>query len=480
MRNRVLNTDGRTLPNCSHTLSQVYTNATFPPVKSEGVIDTSLLEFHETISDMQDEVSQPPPEVYVDPVSGKWRRYRRSRSPIVEIGGHTEGLLRSQLKPVHRCVHSKINIKLLTDLTVALESHDFAGNFLFDRYTTNTYSKCDGGQIIHLLSPSDINDTLQGSSVRYVAGEYLHHDWFALMASFNESCDQFIHSSTLIGESIIENAIFVDAFKLVVNPTSAIRTLVKLGQRFKRHRKMNLGQMSQKLMKGSANANLFYQFGVKPAIDDIIDAFHAHKRVSERLKILKSSAGRYIPIRVKDELFSSHSNEHPATDDTLDFQWTMRHKRSIAYVGAWGRVRSDLSFEDTWSAYLQYFGINKMVGLAWELLPFSFVIDWFTNTQERINYYTRFRTGGPFEDICNIWSSVKQEELTELNLVPGRVPFMANTYITTPSSHMPLLERTASYYTRIPSIPETSGVFNFDALGLFHTITSGSLIIQRL
>lgn len=242
---------------------------------------------------------------------------------------------------------------------------------------------------------------------------------------------------------------------------------------------MNLGQMSQKLMKGSANANLFYQFGIKPAISDIRDAFHAHERVSQRLKILRSNAGRYIPIRVKDELFSSHSNELPATDDTLDFQWTMRHKRSIAHAGAWGRVRSDLQFSDTWSAYLQYFGINKMVGLVWELIPFSFVVDWFTNTQERINYYTRDRTGGPFEDICNVYSSVKQEELLELNLVPGRFPAMANTYITVPSSHMPIVERLSTYYTRIPSIPDTSGVFDFSALGLFHALTSGSLIIQR-
>jgi hypothetical protein len=479
MRNRVLNTQSRLLPTCGHAYSQVYRNATFPPIQSEGVASFVDQEYTKTIGNISDELSNPPPEVYVDPISGRWRRYRRSRSPIVEIGGHQEGLMRSQLKPVHRCVHSKIDYKLLTGLTFALESHDFAGNYLYDRDTTNTYSNCDGGQVISLLSAASINDTLTGSNIRFTAGDYLNHDWFAIMSSFNESCDQFIHSSTLIGESIIENAIFVDAFKLVINPTSAIKTLIKLGQRFKRHRKMNLGQMSQKLMKGSANANLFYQFGIKPAISDIRDAFHAHERVSQRLKILRSNAGRYIPIRVKDELFSSHSNELPATDDTLDFQWTMRHKRSIAHAGAWGRVRSDLQFSDTWSAYLQYFGINKMVGLVWELIPFSFVVDWFTNTQERINYYTRDRTGGPFEDICNVYSSVKQEELLELNLVPGRFPAMANTYITVPSSHMPIVERLSTYYTRIPSIPDTSGVFDFSALGLFHALTSGSLIIQR-
>lgn len=422
-----------------------------------------------------------PLEVYVDPVTGKWRRFRRNRAPAVEVGATGfGGLMRSQLKPVHRCEHTKSTIKILKGLTVETQSHDFAGNPIHDRYTTRTHGNIDGGQLLATFGVASPDFLIENSDIRYTAGDYVGHDWFALAAGFDEACSQFIHSSNLIGESIIENSIFVDTFKIVLNPTNAIRALIKLGTRFKRHRKMNLGQMSKKLLKGSANANLFYQFGIKPAISDIQDVLSAHKRVSERLKLLRSNAGRYVPIRVKDELFSSHSNELLETDDTYDFLWTMRHKKSVAHIGGWGRVRSDLQFTDTWSAYLQYFGINKMAGLAWELIPFSFVVDWFTNAQERINYYTRDRTGGPFEELCNIWSSTKQETVTELNLVPGRVPWLgSNTNIITPSSGTPFLEKKETYYTRSPFIPETSGVLDFSALGLFHAITSGSLILQR-
>lgn len=482
MRNRSSTTESRCNSNYKMVLQQDYVNNTFPQFRLDTMYDTSSLEYTSSYSSINDEVMGPPAEVYVDPVTGRWRRYRRHRAPIVEIGAAgVSGLMRSQLKPVHRCEHTKDVIKVLKDPFVVTQSHDFAGNPIYDRYTTRTYNFLDGGQLLSTFGyGSSIDDTLINSGVRYTAGDFIGHDWFALASSFDEACSQFIHSSTLIGESIIENAIFVDAFKAVINPTSAIRSLIKLGQRFRRHRKMNLGQMSKKLLKGSANANLFYQFGIKPAISDIQDAFYAHKRVSERLQLLRTNAGRYIPIRVKDETFSSHSNEPLETDDRYDLLWTMRFKKSTAYIGAWGRVRSDLQFNDTWSAYLQYFGINKIAGLAWELIPFSFVVDWFTNTQERINYYTRDRTGGPFEELCNTWSSTKQESLLELNLVPGRVQWLGgNTNIIEPSSSKVVAERRQSYYARSPAIPETSGVLDFSALGLFHAITSGSLILQR-
>lgn len=480
MRNRLLTTESHCGPNYLEILEQIYVNGTFPPYRLDQMSDTSSVTYTHKVSDISDESMVSLPEVYVDPITGRWRRYKRHRAPPIEVGATGEGgLMRSQLKPVHRCVHYKDEIKVLKDLTVVAQSHDFAGNSVHDRFTTRTYNNLDGIQVLHRFGVGSPDYIIQNSQVRYTAGDYLGHDWFALTASFDEACSQFIHSSTLIGESIIQNSIFVDAFKLVLNPTNAIRSFIKLGSRFKRNRKMNLGQMSKKLMKGSANANLFYQFGVKPAIDDIKDVFLAHKRVSERLRLLRSNAGRYVPIRVKDEIFSSHSNELLEADDTLQFEWTMRHKRSIAHIGGWGRVRSDLQFTDTWSAYLQYFGINKIAGLAWELIPFSFVVDWFTNAQERINYYTRDRTGGPFEELCNIWSSVKQESLTELNLLPGRVPSLANTFIVDPSSPRAILERVVSQYTRNPFIPETSGVLDFSALGLFHAITSGSLILQQ-
>lgn len=443
------------------------------------VVDTSGEQFTKMQSAISDTVMGVPENVYVDPTTGKWRRIRRHRPPTVEVGGPGGGLMHSQLKPVLPCEHQKTIIRPYSDLLVAYESHAFAGDPVYDKYDTRTYSNMNGLQVLKAFGYADVDAVINSSPHSYTESPYLNHDWFALADSFSESCDQFLHSSSLVGESILQPGIFIDALKLVINPTSAIGTFIKYAKRLKKYRKLSLGQASKQLLKGSANANLTYQFGVKPAISEIRSALDAHKRVSSRLAVLRSNAGRYIPIRVKDELHSSFDNEQLETDDAYNFQWSLREKFSLATVGGWGRVRSDLQFTDTWNAYLQYFGINKMAGLVWELIPLSFVVDWFTNTQERINYYTRMNTTGPFEEICNLWSSVKQSTTSDLNLVPGRVPWFSGASITDPSSALPLLEKVETNYTRQTFIPESSGVLDFSAIGLFHAITSGSLILQK-
>lgn len=452
-----------------------YRNGTFPDFKLEKTTETKL-SFPGDTSYISDEITGRP-EVFVDPKTGRWKRFRY-RKPTVEVGNR-HSLIESQLKPVHRCIHSKVKYGLFKDLTLTTTSRDFAGNYLYDRDVSNTYSNIDGGQIVELLSPLSIRDTLDNASQSFEAGGYINHDWFALADKFNEVSDQFIGDKVGLGETLYESEIFLEAFKIMLNPTNAVRSLIKIGTRLRRHRSMNLGELSKKLLKGSANANLYYQFGIKPAIRDITETLKAHESVSDRLDRFRMNAGRYLPIRVRDVQTSSHRNEQLDPVDSTSFAWQMLGKTSTATIGAWGRVRSDLNFTDDWIAYLQYFGINKMVGLYWELIPFSFVVDWFTNFQERINSKTRLRAASaPYSEIRNLWSSVKQQEDLEFHIVPGPNVELSNT-VGSAARNAPLISRRAVYYTRDSKIPDTSGVLDFSALGLFHAITGGSLIIQR-
>jgi hypothetical protein len=227
---------------------------------------------------------------------------------------------------------------------------------------------------------------------------------------------------------------------------------------------------------------LTWSFGIRPAISDILDTLNAHQKVSKRLKYFRSYPGRYVPIRVRKELLSScdevpGANPNPSFND--DFQWFTTNKSSTGVIGCWGRLREDLSFADDWTAYLQYFGINKVIGLAWELIPFSFVLDWFTNAQERINSLTRFHTGSPYSQFTNFWSSTKEQSTQKLFFIPGRDSSFGGP-TTSPSSAYPVATIVETEYIRTSSIPDTSGVFDFSALGLFHGITAGGLIIQRL
>jgi len=223
---------------------------------------------------------------------------------------------------------------------------------------------------------------------------------------------------------------------------------------------------------------------VKPAIGDIIKTLTAHQIVQQRLWYLAYNGGSYIPIRVKGEFSSSISNfneptSYPTNSSTSIRRW-YTSRTSTGVISAWGKVRDDLNWKDTWNAYLHYFGVNKVFGLAWELIPFSFVLDWFTNVQERINELTRFRTGEPFSEIRSLTCSLKHETRSRVDLIPGRNNVLSGASMVTPNGPITLCDIVESDYSRYLSIPETSGVVDFSSLGLFQAIASGALLVQRV
>lgn len=412
------------------------------------------------------------PEVYVDPVTGRWRRVHhakpsdRSTSP------------RRWARPVNRCDHVYTKITGLNTSNVIIQHS--RRNISNDRTDIRTQTFADMTQMIAARCGVPLQDMLEWPTSG-TSGSYLNHDWFALADQFREQCEQFTPSSFLGLEDVAQGGIFIDALKTVINPTRSVQFLLKWGKRLGRNaRRMNLGRFAHEVAKQSANAGLTYAFGIRPAVSDILSSLNAHKRVSERMRILRSSAGKFIPIRVSQELNSEYENDSlsPSSEASSDdFRWVTSSKKSTAHIGAWGRVREDLTFSDDWSAYLQYFGINKMVGLAWELIPYSFVADWFTNAQERINSLTRLRTGGPFAEITNISSSIKQVHTEDLYLIPG-YDHSFGGYMKVPNSAQKLISRDTVSYSRFPYIPDTSGVVDFSTLGLFHAITGAGLIIK--
>jgi hypothetical protein len=234
------------------------------------------------------------------------------------------------------------------------------------------------------------------------------------------------------------------------------------------------------LLEGT-NAHLLYKFGVKPAIQDIRHTLNAHHTVTERLKDLSSFAGRYFPIRVRK---TSSKEEYPyaphPNPGSLEFTSQVTSQKSVSSIFGMGRVRTDINEASKWRAYAEYFGLNKVVGTAWELIPFTFVVDWFTNAQERLNDLTRIRLGeGPFMNVTSIGHSVKRVCTTDIIMYPGHHP-ASPTILFVPQTPIPVCQVDTVEYVRSPSLPDTSGVIDLSTLGLFHGVTTAELIIQRV
>jgi len=449
----------------------VYTYPGFSSFTSELVKSTTGLTAPSSVSSITDDVN-PSIEVYVDPITHKWRRVKSQRPK----GGRNTNPFDRAFK---RCHHVSEKTSFCNDVVISHFRVNSPGNLLFERTDTRTLRFSDGLQVMNWL-PGDIADILSSGSPEKTHS-YAGHDWFALVDKFNEQCDQFVPSSFLIGEDMAENEIFVDAIRLAINPTRAIQFLLKYAKRLGNPRKHTLGSFAHHMAKESANAHLTFSFGIKPAIDDILRTLDAHSKVSSRMEYLRTNAGLFVPIRAKKDLSSSFDPDPTVNTDPntiQDGEWRTVKHFSRGVVSGLGRVRNDLSFSNDWSAYLQYFGINKVVGLAWELIPFSFVLDWFTNAQERLNSLSRSHTGGPFVEFKNIGYSVKHEHSEVYYYIPGRDQSFGGN-CASPTSATALARRTSVIYDRNPGIPDTSGVLDFSVLGLFHAITGAGLIIQR-
>jgi hypothetical protein len=123
-------------------------------------------------------------------------------------------------------------------------------------------------------------------------------------------------------------------------------------------RKRNLKEGSKAL----ADAWLLFQYGIKPIVSDVIG-------------VLKFKLPEVIHIKSKGE--SSVTNGYSTIPGwafcQIDGSYRLGCNTSIAYA-----------VDDPSLAALASFGLLNPFELAWELIPFSFVVDWFVNVGDII------------------------------------------------------------------------------------------------
>jgi hypothetical protein len=314
----------------------------------------------------------------------------------------------------------------------------------------------------------------------YTADGYYTPDWFALLEKFHDASNSILPSSSLIGESMVEHAIFVDAFKAIFNPTSLVKTFVKrfsaLG--VKTLRRITLGQV-RKTLKDGTSAYLGYQFAVKPAVEEIKKVLTAHDVVQRRLNYLRNNGGNYVPVRVRGSLPSAFENQALPLPGPNNRKVLLDYKDTTAVISAWAKVREDLNLGATWDAYLQYFGAKRIFELAWELVPMSFVVDWFTNSQDYVHKYMSPPNVNPFYNLRGLSHSITNTISEGLWYGTG-YRFAEDNFLTVnPSEAFKICSRITRSYTRLPSLPKSSGSVDFSNLGLFHYISLGAMLLQK-
>lgn len=352
-------------------------------------------------------------------------------------------------------------------------------------------------------------------------------DWAPIADEFDERTKQLVPSSFFLGETMYESSIFKTALLTVANPSRAIGRFVKDVQRRGLHR-LNLGKIAhyyrnreskvshlrsaksiiaaadrsakllsdrgvasrlhriqdistyKSVLKEGINSHLSYTFGVKPAIKDIGDMLAAHSEVEKRLAYLNEHRGQYIPIRASRKIPATFTpGDRSASAYYLEFDSVLRDAYTKLVIFGLGRIRDDIHEASRWRAYTEYFGLNKVIGIGWELIPFSFVADWFVNAQEFVNSKTRIPLGeSPFLNLASIGHSVKNVSTFDYLCRPGYDPSNMMSLVT-PSDPFPIFTYSVSDYTRVSGFPSTSLFDNPSSFGLFRGSIGIELLLQK-
>lgn len=127
------------------------------------------------------------------------------------------------------------------------------------------------------------------------------------------------------------------------------------------------GSILPKSPKEIANIHLMYRYGVMPLINDFKGAIDALKSPEDTYYKLHTSSKEELPRTVVYDVTQSINGVKART---VIYHWAevkVVHKMRI-------RIRSNL---DAFKSSMKSFGFSNPNALAYELIPFSFVVDWF-------------------------------------------------------------------------------------------------------
>lgn len=209
--------------------------------------------------------------------------------------------------------------------------------------------------------------------------------------------------------------------------------------------------------KDFSNLWLEYQYAWKPLISDV--------QKSAELLAQHHLDGDYLkPKRVVVNLSRTASKT----------SYDSGYYRQVAKCDSTLRVGGFVTYRLSVSNLALQTGMTDPLGVAWELIPFSFVADWFTNIGDILSAYTALRSFS----FTACWQSQLHVQTTKTDLI--RTVDTTWPYITTYS----WLQQPSSKirrYTRdiyIPSVPALR--LKSDPFSLSHSITSLALVCQKI
>jgi hypothetical protein len=226
-----------------------------------------------------------------------------------------------------------------------------------------------------------------------------------------------------------------------------------------------------------AEAHLSYAFGLMPLVSDARGIWDVINNFDKRLEDFQSRQGRpqVRHFRQLGEVQSESESNVPTSS-----YWMLHSYKRECRVDKFATMRYTYTVPGIYEEQARFRALRDMLGLrfgfstAWELIPFSFVIDWIFNVGALLKRFERplIQANVVVKDYCISYKVV--------GTVTQEVVLTSGTGGSWKS--YPIRKKTSSTYVRRRSLPNSGDAFiNRGQYGLNQLVLSGSLlrVLQR-
>lgn len=217
-------------------------------------------------------------------------------------------------------------------------------------------------------------------------------------------------------------------------------------------------------LRAVSDSWLEVQYGLRPLLSDINSALNAINSLARNFEtsrvVILSSAQEEVEFRPSS--YYLHSSTYKASFVAVEYA-----KYSVAYHGAVWLLPTDYQW---WGAD----PLRDWLPTAWELLPWSFLIDYFTNIGEIVNR-SSFRSSD-MVFLCRSERTDHREELSRVKYSPINSSWKLVTHVP---ERQVLIKRD---WTRTPisDVPIPSFTFRAPGLGNLKWLNISALLAGRL
>lgn len=231
----------------------------------------------------------------------------------------------------------------------------------------------------------------------------------------------------------------------------------------------------------AANLHLWYQFGLKPFADDCFAIYRTLKSLEKRVNDLIAQAGkvrikhwsrtldtiRFPHVGEKDVWFAGARGAH--LFQRFEFVTRPEYTATLSYILDASELKGLLG---TIRGYTSALGLDRLLATIWELVPFSFLVDWFVDVGSFLDSLDDTLFGALPILILEYCDSIKYEYRTTCTY-----KFMVPPY-TQVGMGCTLGQHTVKYYERRRSTPALLDLQSANGLTVPRTQLASSLAIS--